>query len=692
MQTEAFEMLESGGYVIKNLDFGAGKKGIRLHFSGINGCMKIRLALDEPENYFVMLVAVNYHGFPEKNIVCTDFEEVSGVHDVYFFPDGAIRLHWAEFTDENPYHEIAYEPVPESLLIDNLHDTWAAQDELGRRVKEPEDVKGRRSDRHVGIFYWSWRDWHAHGEPVSVSGIMRQYPGAEYNGSHPVWKNAISSWNEPLFGYYLNRDPYIIRHHAVLLADAGIDMIMFDCTNGSLVWKESYEPIFEGFRQARLDGIHTPKIAFMLNFGPLSTSEDMLRGLYQDLYKPGRYRDLWFMLEGKPFIMAYPESLPKEGICPRDTALLDEIRNFFTFRPGQPSYGFGPTRKDMWGWLEKYPQHKFGERADGSCEMMTVGVAQNCNNELLCTYFNNKGTYGRSYTKEYGHTLLDETSYRYGYNFQEQWDRAIDCDPEFIFVTGWNEWIMGRWHEPWIKDPDSTQLAFVDQFDMEHSRDIEPDRNGIRDNYYLQLCSNIRRYKGAARLPAVSEKRIITHMSDWDEVYPVYRSERGTTIHRDCPGLGSTYYKNTSGRNNIIAARVARDSRYVYFMAECADMITEPAENWMILLLNLNRSRETGWEGYDIAVNYLCCDAAEIRWYEKEEWHTHAEAFMKREGNRMMYTLPRSIFGEGPLDFEFKFTDNIPLRDIMDFYTDGDTAPCGRFNYRYREQSFPLKD
>jgi len=691
MFADAFEKRENGIFVLPHLDFGGGKRGIRLRFAGMGGCMKIRLALDSPDRPFAVLMAVNVHGFPEKNEVFTEFEPVTGVHDLYFIPDGSIQLLSADISETSPYEDISYEPVPDSVILDNGHDTWSAEDELGRRVKDPEDVKGRRHDRHVGIFYWSWRDWHAHYEPVSVTDVLKQYPGAEYNDRHPVWKNAQAFWNEPLYGYYLNRDPYIIRRHAVLLANAGVDMIMFDCTNGSLVWKESYEPIFEGFRQARLDGINAPKIAFMLNFGPASTTEDMLRALYQDLYKPGRYRDLWFMLDGKPFIMAYPEALPEKGCCDADTALLCEIRRFFTFRRGQPSYGFGPTQTDMWGWLEKYPQHKFGERADGTSEMMTVGVAQNCNDEMLCTYFNNKGTYGRSYTKEYGHRLLDETSYKYGYNVQEQWNRAIDCDPEFIFVTGWNEWLMGRWHQPWVKDPDNPQLAFVDQFDLEHSRDIEPDRNGIRDSYYLQLCSNIRRYKGAARLPAVSEPKTIRTMEDWDDVKPLYRSEKGTAADRDCPGFGSTYYVNKTGRNNIIAAKTARDGENVYFMAECAEEITEPAENWMTLLVNRNRSRETGWEGYDIAVRYLSGDAADIRFYENGEWQTRAEAYVRREGKRMMYVLPRSIFGEGPLDFEFKWADNISLTDAMDFYVDGDTAPFGRFNYRYCEKRFPVR-
>ncbi len=686
--------LENGTYVYENAELSDGIY-MSVRFSGVTGCSRIDVSVDKPDNYILSLSVIGCYDFPDKDIVHTQIKGYSGVHQLYLKPHAQFNVNSVELTIKNPIPE--YIPVSDDKLIDMKSFTWAATDELNRKVTDVEDVRGFRNDRKVGIFYWSWRDWHSHREPVNVSRVMRDYPGAEYNENHPVWGENRSNqafWNEPLYGYYLNRDPYIIRHHAVLLADAGVDMIMFDCTNGTLVWKESYEPILEGFRAARADGINAPKFAFMLNFGPIRETEEMLRALYQDIYSVGKYRDLWYMHEGKPLIMAYPEALPKKGICDDDTKLLDEIRNFFTFRPGQPSYGFGPTQTRMWGWLEKYPQHKYGCRPDGTCEMMTVGVAQNCNDDLLCTYFNNKDTYGRSYTKMYGHKLLSKNSYQYGYNFEEQWNRAIDCDPEFIFVTGWNEWIMGRWHEPWVKDPNSTQLAFVDQFDLEHSRDIELDRDGIRDSYYLQLCSNIRRYKGAVTRTKPSEPKTIYNIEDWCDVLPVYRSERGTTIHRDCAGFGSTYYKNATGRNNILIAKVARDESFVWFMAECADVITEKkGENHMTLYLNLTRDRSTGWEGYDFAVSRSeeKDGKVPIEQYSVSGFDITTYVEYSQYGKAIVYKIPRNLFGEKPLDFEFKWADNVGTSDIINFYCDGDTAPIGRFNYVYRENGFPIK-
>jgi hypothetical protein len=53
----------------------------------------------------------------------------------------------------------------------------------------------------------------------------------------------------------------------------------------------------------------------------------------------------------------------------------------------------------------------------------------------------------------------------------------------------------------------------------------------------------------------------------------------------------------------------------------------------------------------------------------------------------MELRIPRALLGlpaKNPLDFEFKWTDNVPASgDILDFYVYGDVAPGGRFNYHY---------
>lgn len=677
------------------VDFGEGSIRLKIRFRGSGDAVKGTIAAD---GQIIGIAMLTGDGKPETEAEC-EIDRTQGVHDVTISLGGGATPLSLEPSAEPAYAEVAYEPIPEKNIVDMGYDDWEATDMLGRKVASAEDVKGKKKDKLVGIFYWTWHEGHAHLRPVDVVDVLDKFPAAEYRRDHPAWGERPMQcfWHEPFYGFYRDSDPYIIRHHAALLSAAGVDFLLFDCTNGALTWRSAYEPLLEGLRQARADGIQVPKIAFMLNFWPNETTERMLRSLYQNLYKPGLYSDLWFMLDGKPMIMAHPSSLPKEGVCETDTRLLHEIRSFFTFRPGQPGYGAGPGSTDEWGWLEVYPQHKFGERPDGTCEMVTVGVGQNANKDRMCTHFNDKDTFGRSYTGKHGHALLTPDSYKLGLNVQEQWDRAIDLDPDIVFVTGWNEWIMGQWKEPWLSDNDSTQLAMVDQYDREHSRDIEMDKDGYLDTYYLQLAHNIRRFKGASPRQAVSPAGIVDLKSgnrDWNTVTPVYRNPKGTTIHRDWDGFGDCHYVNTTGRNDIIEARVARDEENLYFRVKCAQPITpREGEGWMTLFLDTDRSKTTGWEGYDFVINRLPGkkNQASVEKYVPTveagsfTWETIGTATYRLSGDTLTIALPRALVRlDQRLDFEFKWSDNMQEPSVMDFYANGDTAPIGRFNYLYR--------
>ena len=55
------------------------------------------------------------------------------------------------------------------------------------------------------------------------------------------------------------------------------------------------------------------------------------------------------------------------------------------------------------------------------------------------------------------------------------------------------------------------------------------------------------------------------------------------------------------------------------------------------------------------------------------------------KGNVLEISIPKKTLGMGrDIDFEFKWNDNMQAPgDVLDFYISGDTAPGGRFNYRY---------
>lgn len=183
-------------------------------------------------------------------------------------------------------------------------DSWSATDGLGRQTPTQNLTGPVKTGKYVGMFYWTWHtDQLADDELMNISSILRNNPEAAYNLKDTAWHGITNGgtfwWDEPLLGYYRTTDPWVLRKHAEMLADAGVDVVFFDCTNGSFTWKSSYTQLLKVWAQARLDGVKTPQIAFMLNFGPQQSSLESISELYKDVYKPGLYKDLWFMWKNK---------------------------------------------------------------------------------------------------------------------------------------------------------------------------------------------------------------------------------------------------------------------------------------------------------------------------------------------------------------------------------------------------------
>lgn len=579
--------------------------------------------------------------------------------------------------------KIEYEPEtkPESGKI--VYNNLAATDALDRKLPSWEEAGDIREKKYVGIFYWTWHTQqsdYGNRTAYNVSKILKEHPDAIDNFHHPAWPKDANSyyWGEPLYGYYINTDRWVLRKHAELLALADVDVVIFDCTNGNFTWKESYMSLCKVFTEARQDGVNVSKIAFMLPFSPTQGSKEAIEEIYRDLYKPAKYKDLFFMWKGKPLIMAYPDNLS------------EEIKNFFTFRPGQPAYNTGPSRNDQWGWLEIYPQHGYAKKSTGY-EQVPVGVAQNWSAERGLTAMNAPNTFGRSYTRHSGQ-IMKPNAVNYGYNFQEQWEHALTLNPQFIFVTGWNEWIAGR-YEKWQQQPN----AFPDEFSQEKSRDIEPMKGGHGDAYYYQLAANIRRFKGTGRLEPPSAKLTVNidgKTEEWSQVRPLYKTPRGNTLHRNHPGWRSIHFTNTTGRNDFVSTRVARDDENLYFLIETAEQITSSSDpGWMWLFIDADRNRKTGWEGYDYLLNRVSPSATTItveRHTGKWQWKKCGEATYKVSGNQMELKIPKDVLSlkNKKLDFEFKWADNLQeMGNIMDFYLSGDVAPAGRYNFVYKEDS-----
>jgi len=607
---------------------------------------------------------VNYTYTPEQMFV--QVKPMLDLSYTVYYPDEAI------LPEDHPIHTL--DPRP---------DTWVADDGLGRTLSTAGQVGEVREDKVVGMFFWTWHCSHSDNKPINVNEITDAHPDAVNDYNHEIWaenQSGANHWNEPVYGYYDIVDRWVIRNQAELLADAGVDVVIFDNTNGTYTWREGYTAVFEVFAEAREDGVNTPKIAFLLPFAASADARTQLRDLYIDIYRPGKFQDQWFYWEGKPFIMAHSTALDK-----RDT-LDKEIANFFTFRAGQPVYNAPDAKSEkQWGWLSVYPQTVYYNK-DGSAEMTTVGVAQNWSAEAGLTAMNGENVFGRAYSSKGVDTR--ENAELYGANFAEQWEYALEVDPEFVFVTGWNEWVAGR-YESW----GGVENAFPDQYNDGFSRDIEPSAGDLKDHYYYQLVDYIRRFKGARTVENAAEQLSIDihgDISQWDSVALQYLSYRNNTGDRDADGYGTLHYTNNTGRNDIVSAKVARDAEYIYFLVETNENLTAETDNaWMRLFIDIAADQDWGWESFNYVVGRTGYRDGRVT-VEKStggwNWTAVGEAEYTVSGKALQLKIRRADLGiaGGAFTANFKWSDNMQTDgDIMDFYINGDVAPGGRFKYQY---------
>ncbi len=561
---------------------------------------------------------------------------------------------------------------------DVFADTWVGTDALGRKLPTYAEVGPPRENRQVGLFYFLWvNNGVSNKRNIPVQDITKILAENPHN---PKWgpQGSFHFWGEPELGYYTIDDPFVLTRHRSMLTAAGIDTLFFDQTN-NLVYPNEMLAVCENLEQGRLQGLPVPKISAMHNSKP----ERSVPQLYETLYEPKKYPELWFKWLGKPLLLSNPETLSPE------------MKNFFTIRhtwAWTNAKWFGDGR-DKWTWVDWSPQKAGWHDSPDKPEEVSVCIAPHPLDGR-----------GRSSTggKDAPSVSPDKLRTAEGIYAADQWKHALEIDPPFIFVTGWNEWVAQR--QVWGKPHKPKQMAytklsagdtyFVDQYNQEFSRDAEPMKNGHGDDYYYQLVANIRRYKGVRppTVPVIKQITIGGSFDDWNGVLPEYRDFVGDTIHRDHIGWNNTLrYTDTSGRNDIIRAHVSTTKDSVFFHVQCAADISPATDAyWMRLYIDVDQNTKTGWNGYDLMVNRNSPTAAGLSLHLIKDGKSielpAIPYFVK--GKELELSLPRSLFGTEPLlSFDFKWADNTLIDgDMGAFAIHGDSAPDRRFNYRYDQK------
>lgn len=637
----------------------------------------------------------------------------------------------------------------ESFYRDLFSDTWVATDALGRTmpdVAEAGPVKdGQR--RVVGIFYITWHADSLYGMKspynADVNKILAQDPTARLDGGNPLWTEGMYHWGEPEMGYFLSRDPYVVRKDMSMLADAGVDVLVMDVTNAVRYWDE-WDVLFSTMQQMKAEGNKVPQFFFWTFNGPCIT---VVQDLYERIYKEKKYEDLWFYWDGKPLLLYngtptvdanqggiqhpnphYEEAAKTDPNHPHYndpyyaeafyTDYTQEVKDFFTLRTMWWGYYEWAGKRaigteDYWSFgydlgndkVKAMKPEELLSRHNGVKEQAAVTPAQHPSSLT-----------GKCWTREHGEPELNEYDLPvptfvpwlgktvehpegYGIYFQQRWDEALQEDPQFLYINDWNEWTAGKYGRPPENPFDfmrrKSNFFFVDQYNSEFNRCIHPMKGGYTDNYYMQMAQNIRRYKGIRPIPELSGAASITVdgvFDDWAAVAVEYRDTVGDTAHRDYNGYGGLHYTDTSGRNDIINCKTAVDDENIYFYVETRETLspcTDP--NWMLLLIDTDKNASTGWFGYDFLINQLVISDTKttLARYNPDNtdnpWAAQGTLEYSHGEKALEVAVPRALLGlpGDALTFDFHWCDNpAELKDPISLCTHGDSAPNRRFNYR----------
>lgn len=351
--------------------------------------------------------------------------------------------------------------------------TPVGNNSLGCDITDRNDV--------VGICYTMWFNAiHGDGEgkienALNVTELKEKYGfSAQYGfGNKDEQHNASPAfhyWAKPAQGYYRSTDKDAIRNNMTLLYNAGVDFIILDYTYatapgydpGSNSWSTYiYKPsvaLLDTIMEMRAEGLGTPYVVYWMG------SENMFDSIYTYFYGAEKWKDCFVYWNGKPFIMTW-ESKPKLTETDKFT-----VRNMYGLR--------GSAKKGQWSYLEIDNSKAVSYFSKPEAEHVSVAVA------TQETYMSLPTAHGRDG----------------GRFWNRQWQTAFDVRPKIVTITWWNEWCAQ------LYKIDGVGYVFTDNFDIEHSRDVEPMEGGHGDQYYRWMCEYIRAYRAGEECPDLTEK------------------------------------------------------------------------------------------------------------------------------------------------------------------------------------------
>ncbi len=285
-------------------------------------------------------------------------------------------------------------------------------------------------------------------------------------------------WGTPVLGNYYSADEDVLNQHAEWIAGAGVDFIVIDWTNGIDYVKgvqdgnhqyieAATDELFRVFRERVDAGKPTPKIIIATGIDTADKAQAFVDGrmdrkvnqIWEDYYGNPKYADLIFQYNDKPLIMMYLATsacVAKEGsqIYQDDRLTIRFFTGFLGEQQNLLKPGTRISKYGYWSWWER-GNNSYAVKADGTTECITISAAWVGSNPDAETALNNPNA---AWLPENG-----AVGRRGGQTFREQWDMAIDLDPDIVLIQSFNEWIS-----------ETMPNKAAEELDPEYSNDIEP--------------------------------------------------------------------------------------------------------------------------------------------------------------------------------------------------------------------------
>lgn len=380
-------------------------------------------------------------------------------------------------------------------------------------------------DKRVGMFYLVW-----HAPAATAMDSIASQKGTQYDLEDVIRGNGTIKYRDvyekygvegqavalywmakPKLGYYCiyrarpNETGAVpdcknvtatLTAHASQLVAAGIDHIVVDATNlvdndpggGDLLQRRPIEVLFEEWQKLHVQGKKTPQIA-VWNAIPAGAIQWQS---YLALYQKPEYDGLILHdKKTKKKVFFAVDSQDSRAPAPANVAAFEnagnEVQRMWTIASTNASI-------DRWAFMS-YCQ------ANGKDTTSIIGAGA-CNQP-----YTPKSTLGSvvavapSFQTGYGSLPHGSAGKLGGTTFRRQWATAFGVMPDWIFVSGWNEFVAqpqpNPFGDPFAKsvglerDPEGQKL-FVDTFGAEFGRDIEPTEE-YGSAYYdlLRSCTRV---------------------------------------------------------------------------------------------------------------------------------------------------------------------------------------------------------